>query len=56
LHPYYVVTFGYRRDDFPMAASVWERIVSLPLFPSMTNEEQEYVIATVQEVCNEFKA
>ncbi len=56
MHPYYVETFGYRREDFPMAASVWERIVSLPLFPSMTNEEQEYVIATVQEVCNEFKA
>jgi perosamine synthetase len=50
MHPYYVETYGYRPEDYPVAAGVWERIVSLPLFPGMREEEVEYVIDSVREV------
>ncbi|MFZ1728679.1 MAG: DegT/DnrJ/EryC1/StrS family aminotransferase [Bacteroidota bacterium] len=50
MHPYYVETYGYRPEDFPVAAELWERIVSLPVFPGMREEEIEYVVATVLEV------
>jgi dTDP-4-amino-4,6-dideoxygalactose transaminase len=30
---------------------VWERLVSLPLYPTMSDEEQAHVIATVREIC-----
>lgn len=51
LHPYYAETFGWRAEDLPAASAVWERIVSLPLFPAMTDAEHEHVVAVVQRIC-----
>src|SRR5262249_16151373 len=38
-HPYYRETFGWRPSDFPQASSLWKRLVSLPIFPGMTERE-----------------
>jgi dTDP-4-amino-4,6-dideoxygalactose transaminase len=46
LHPYYRQTFGHRSGTYPVAEEVWPRLVSLPLFPDMRDEEIERV-ATV---------
>jgi dTDP-4-amino-4,6-dideoxygalactose transaminase len=51
LHPYYEETFGWRPEDFPVATALWPRLVSLPIFPGMQNEEIEYVIRTVKRLC-----
>ena len=50
LYPYYRETFGFKPGDFPHAESVSDRIVSLPLFPSMTDADQERVIAAMRDV------
>jgi dTDP-4-amino-4,6-dideoxygalactose transaminase len=50
MHPYYIETYGYKPEDFPVAATAWERIVSLPLFPSMTDGECDAVIQAVRDV------
>ncbi len=50
MHPYYIETYGYKPENFPSAASVWDRIISLPLFPSMTEEECNGVIDAVGDV------
>jgi perosamine synthetase len=50
LHPYYE-SFGWRPDDLPVASAVWKRLISLPLFPGMAEEEQDSVIATVRALC-----
>jgi len=50
LHPYYRETFGYKRGDFPYAERVYDSIVSLPLYPKMTDEDVEDVIAAVKKV------
>lgn len=55
LHPYYAETFGWRAEDLPAASTVWERIVSLPLFPAMTDAEHEHVVAVVQEICERHR-
>ena len=47
LYPYYRDRFGFRRGDFPNAESISDRIVSLPLFPAMTDSDQERVLATM---------
>jgi perosamine synthetase len=47
LHPYYRDTFGYRQGDFPVADREWPRLVSLPIFPSMTEAEQQRVADAV---------
>jgi perosamine synthetase len=50
LHPYYAETFGWTAEDLPAASAVWQRILSLPLFPAMTDVELEHVVAVVQGI------
>lgn len=50
LHPYYQETFGWAPSDLPVASREWERLVSLPLFPGMTPEEQTHVVQVVREL------
>jgi perosamine synthetase len=51
LHPFYQKTFGWTADQFPNATNLWERLVSLPLFPTMTDCQVEYVISNIRELC-----
>jgi dTDP-4-amino-4,6-dideoxygalactose transaminase len=52
LYPYYRDQFGFKEGDFPIAESAGERIVSLPLFPSMTDAEQDRVLDVMYSVFN----
>ena len=47
LSRYYRETFGFRAGDFPHAEFICDRIVSLPLFPGMTNADQDRVVAAM---------
>jgi len=49
-HPYYRETYGYRPEDLPRAAAVFPQLVSLPLYPDLTEAQVEYVCATIREV------
>jgi len=40
---------GYKKGDFPAAEEYMRSIVSLPIFPGMTEEQAEYVIKAVNE-------
>ena len=51
LHPYYQKTFGWKPDDLPVATSMWQRLVSLPIFSGMTSEEIDHVVNTVRYLC-----
>jgi dTDP-4-amino-4,6-dideoxygalactose transaminase len=50
LQPYYRETFGTRAGDYPNAERYYERAISLPLYPRMSDSDVERVIATVIEV------
>jgi perosamine synthetase len=50
-HPYYEETYGWTRSDFPDASRVWERLVSLPLFPDLRDVEQDRVVAAIRALC-----
>jgi dTDP-4-amino-4,6-dideoxygalactose transaminase len=50
LQPYYRERYGYRPGDFPEAETVSERIVSLPLFPGMTEGDVDDVARAVRKV------
>ncbi|HEY6010347.1 MAG TPA: DegT/DnrJ/EryC1/StrS family aminotransferase, partial [Nitrospirota bacterium] len=49
LYPYYREQFGFKRGDFPNAETISDRIVSLPLFPLMTDADQDRVIAAMKD-------
>jgi len=40
---------GYRRGDFPVTEKLYSRIVSIPIFTGMTEEEQKVVIDALNE-------
>lgn len=54
LHPYYQETFGWRPEDCPVATALWERLVSLPIFPGMRGGEVEHVMRTVKNLCAQY--
>ncbi len=54
LHPYYQETFHWRPEDFPVATALWERLISLPIFPGMLDNELEHVIQTVRGLCAQY--
>lgn len=47
---FYREKFGYKEGDFPVAESIGNRTISLPLYPSFTEQEQEYVIKAVKDI------
>ncbi|AQG80737.1 UDP-4-amino-4,6-dideoxy-N-acetyl-beta-L-altrosamine transaminase [Spirosoma montaniterrae] len=48
--PYYQ-QFGWKAGDFPNAERYYARCLSLPMFPTLTDDEQAYVIEQVLSFC-----
>jgi perosamine synthetase len=53
LHPYYRRLFGTHPGLCPVAESAYANILSLPIFPRMTDADAEMVIAAMQRVVNQ---
>lgn len=51
MHPLYIDRFKWSVEDFPQATALWERIVSLPIFPWMSATEIDHVVQTVRSIC-----
>ena len=49
LQPYYQ-KLGFKQGNFPVAEAYYQRALSLPLYPNLTDEQQQYVINTVKEL------
>ena len=49
--PYYK-GLGNKKGDFPQAEAYYEQCLSLPMYPTLTNEEQAFVINKVLEFVN----
>ena len=52
LHPHYLQRYGYAPGDFPVAESSFERSISLPIWPGMSDAQVDRVSATLLEICN----
>jgi dTDP-4-amino-4,6-dideoxygalactose transaminase len=50
LHPYYRQKYGFAPEDFPVALREYHRIVSLPLYPRMSEHDVEDVIEAVEDI------
>jgi len=49
-HPYYKERYNYKNEDYPIANRVFERSLSLPIYPDMNDAEIEYVINQVSDI------
>lgn len=46
-HPYYQDKFHYQDSDYPVANEVFEKSLSLPIYPDLSDEEVDYIIKAV---------
>jgi perosamine synthetase len=52
-HPYYQ-RLGYARGQWPVAEGAYERIISLPIFPAMSDQDLDDVIQAVTKVVRAY--
>ena len=55
LHPYYRDNFGYSTGEFPNASKLFQEIVSLPIYPGMTEADVERVIDAVRTITRGYR-
>ena len=53
-HPFYRQEFGYGPGLCPSADAVEERLVTLPLFPAMTDADQDDVLRALDKVLTHY--
>ncbi len=49
-HPFYRERYGYSAEQFPVAEEIYQGLLSLPLYPKMTDEDANDVVAAVREI------
>lgn len=54
LHPYYK-KLGYEKGLCPVAEDIYNRMITLPLFPAMTENDVQDVITAVKKVINAYR-
>jgi perosamine synthetase len=53
-HPYYRDRFGYKGGEFPVAEDAYERLISLPMFHGMSDQDANDVIEAVRKVVGSY--
>ncbi len=48
LHPYYRRTYGYAPTDLPVATREYEREISLPIYPDLTDDDVDRVVRSLE--------
>ncbi len=54
-HPYYREGFGFERGSLPVTEGEYERLISLPLYPTMTEADVDRVADAVRDVAREWR-
>ena len=55
LHPYFRRTFGFQIGDFPASEKIYSSIITLPLFPKMSDEDVQSVIQALLRITRYYK-
>lgn len=48
--PYYKDKFGFKEGDFPHAEQYYREAISLPMYPTLTHQDQDYVIQNLRTI------
>ena len=43
---------GFRSNDFPEAKKYYEEAISLPIYHGMSDEQQNFIVEKLTEVCS----
>lgn len=50
LQPYYRDKFGYKQGDYPIAENYYKGTITIPLYPSLKQQEIDYVVETTKRL------
>lgn len=53
-HPFFQGEYGYERGMFPVTESVYDCIVTLPLYPGMSDGDVERVVEAVERISDHY--
>ena len=55
LHPYYRERFGYKGGEFPVAEDAYGRLISLPMFHGMSDQDVDDAVQAVSKIAEHFR-
>jgi dTDP-4-amino-4,6-dideoxygalactose transaminase len=55
LHSLYQNRLGYRKGQFPIAEEQFSRALSLPIYPSMTQDDADRVVESLREIDRDYR-
>lgn len=55
IQPYYRDKYGYKPDDFPVAYREYQRLISLPIYPRMSDQDVADVVKAVTMVVERYR-
>ncbi|MFL5733868.1 MAG: DegT/DnrJ/EryC1/StrS family aminotransferase, partial [Chloroflexia bacterium] len=50
IHPYYRETYGYKPEDFPISYREYQRVISLPIYSKMSDDDITDVVEAVTDI------
>lgn len=51
LKTYYTKELHYKKNDLPVTEEITQKVLTLPLYPSLTKNEMDYIISTIKKGC-----
>ena len=48
LHPYYE-NLGFKKNSFPIAEEFHKKVISIPIYPTLKDEDQKYIIKIIKK-------
>ena len=51
---YYINRYNFQENKFPRADSLYNSIISLPLYPSLEDKEIDYILTEINKLYNEY--
>jgi dTDP-4-amino-4,6-dideoxygalactose transaminase len=55
LHPWYQKEYGYSRGDLPVAERLFDSIISIPLYPKMSEDDLQDVVEAVRYIVKQHR-
>ena len=56
MHSYYQKKYGFKSTDFPMSYKLYNNAITLPLYPSLKDEQMSYITDILIKLWNEYKS
>ncbi len=51
LKTYYTKEFHYKKNDLPVTEEMAEKVITLPLYPTLTKKEMDYIVSVIEKGC-----